>query len=182
MAYPKPWLWYNRHSTYLEHIIQIYLQAGISEIVVVLNSRFCKNEWAEKLALVCTQAKVVENDQPDLGRLHSIRLGLSEIASDFTFIHNADSPYVGVELIETLARNAGDTGVFIPVVEQKKGHPVLISNEVKARIINDYQSFESLRDVLGLFKHKLLNTQYKGILENINTKKQFEEAESGHFQ
>ncbi len=182
MGFPKPWLPYDDGNTYLSRIVQLYLNAGISEVVCVINSNFCLDKWKEDLTMIRMNAKVIENPDPDLGRLHSIRLGLQEVLCDHVFIHNVDSPFVEEILITELSQQTKNEKITIPVYKGRKGHPVLISKAVKQEILDNHHTFETLREVFNQFEHILVDTEDKAILINVNTMEQHEELRGGHIK
>ncbi|MBP9151771.1 MAG: NTP transferase domain-containing protein [Flavobacteriales bacterium] len=175
MDFPKPWLQYNERSSFLEHIIHIYQKVGVTTVATVINSDFCKNPWVAKIEAISKDCTVISNDQPDLGRLYSIQLGLAHFQSDNIYIHNVDSPFVSEKLIADLAAVHHGSGVTIPVKEGRKGHPILISQDVKKTILERYAAFNSLRDLILEFEQKLVDTDDDGIFVNINTPEQYKQ-------
>lgn len=175
MDFPKPWLRYGEHFTFLERIIHLYQKADVTAIATVINSDFCKKPWAEKTAAVSQTCSVIVNDHSALGRLHSIQLGLQHLGVDKLFIHNVDSPFVGEKLITALLAAHSGSGVTIPVKEGRKGHPILIGPDVKKAILEHYAAFNSLRDLIIKFEQQLVETDDDGIFVNINTRQQYEQ-------
>ncbi len=180
MGFPKPWLSYDERNTYLSRIVQLYLNAGISEIICVINSNFCEDKWRENLQEISKNTKVIENTEPDQGRLYSIQLGLQEVRSGKVFIHNVDSPFIEEELITELSKHSKDGGISIPVYKGRKGHPILISKAVKQEIMDNHHTFETLREAFSQFDHEFINTDDKGILINVNTMEKYEELRGGY--
>lgn len=179
MGYPKPWLQFDERTSFLERIIQIYRKAGIEKIVVVINSEFCTTEWSQRMIRVTHQADVMMNNDPEKGRLYSIRMGLNAIDAENTFIHNVDNPQFSQRLIENMILQHGNAGVTIPVTKGKKGHPVLIGKETRELILANAWEFETLREILQRVRPNFVETNDKGILLNMNTQEQYEDWKHG---
>ena len=182
MDFPKPWLRFDDQNSYLEHLVNLYIQTGVNEVIVVINSDFCEKEWHSRVENLTSLATIIKNEQPELGRLHSVSLGLEKMRSDHAFIQNIDSPYIGKELIHALERNKLKNGTAIPIVNGHKGHPVLIGPTVKTCLLKDRSDNETLRDVLNNFEQKLVETDDEGILINVNTKSQYQKYSGRSIQ
>lgn len=170
MESPKPWLAYNAELTFLHRIIQLYHEAEITDIVVVINTEFCGEPWSKQLNSIKDLCKLIPNDRPEKGRMHSIRLGSSELNTDTVFIHNVDSPYLNAPTLRfLLIGHKADKDVTIPVYNEVKGHPVVIGAQVIKKIITDHHAFGTLKDALADYPHDLVQVDDRHILTNVNT-------------
>jgi molybdenum cofactor cytidylyltransferase len=177
MNFPKPWLPINRNSTFLEAIVSNYQEAGITDIVAVINFTFCTGEWSSFLLQAEKNIKVVINTESHRGRMHSIRKGLEKIkAADYIYVHSVDNPFVGADLISRLSKNICPNGTTIPQYKQRHGHPVLISKEVRRYILKSHNDELTLKEVLGKHKKKYIAVSTNKIEVNINTPQQYRQA------
>src|ERR1035437_4365859 len=86
--------------TLLERITNIYCSAKFLNPVIILNHRFFANPWLDTINKLSIKSVVLKNQFPDLGRSHSIRLGLYLMKDkSFCFIQNIDNPDIGTELL-----------------------------------------------------------------------------------
>ena len=169
MNYPKPWLKINSQVTFLASIINSFITYGIKDIVVVLNEKFTNSKWKNELSAIEKNCSIVLNNEPDKGRLYSLRLGLKHTKSNNVLIHNVDSPFVENEVLELLFNNIELNGITIPSHNEKGGHPVIISKAVKEEIINNYKNHKTLKEVFSNFPKKYIEVDSNSILKNINT-------------
>ncbi len=167
MGQPKALLPYGNGLTFIEQIGKTYLEAGIDKMVWVINPSV-----SQKLSLMSLcqnhQVIVVENNEPDKGRLHSIRLGLKKLVNQPTFIQNVDNPFVTVELIQKLIPILQPNTYVSPYYNGIGGHPILISNEI-ANQLKDCDSDIPLNLFLANYEQIKMEQNNSGILVNINT-------------
>lgn len=177
MNYPKPWLSINNEISFLEHLVKLYYNSGIRNIVVVLNNECYSSKWGEQIRNIEQYCFVVKNNQVDNGRLYSIKLGLEQLDNtNFVYIQNIDNPFIDTKVINTLRQNSYPNGVTIPTYNGKGGHPVLISKKIKERILKHYNSSDTLRDVLDRFDRKNVEVESDSILLNINTPSEYKKV------
>lgn len=176
MGYPKPWLKKENGNTFLAEIVTVFKRFGIKDVIVVLNEKFTSHDWEKELTEIEKDATVIKNSNPEKGRLYSLKLGLENVKSDCFFIHNVDNPFVKSEVLEQLADNLVANGITIPSYQDKGGHPVIINNEVKNEIINNYKNHKTLKNVFAHFPKKHIEVNSNSILKNINTPQELEEA------
>ncbi|MCB9363401.1 MAG: NTP transferase domain-containing protein [Flavobacteriales bacterium] len=174
MGYPKPWLKNDDNVTFLSEIITSYKQFGINEVIVVLNEKFTTREWENELLISSENATIIKNNLVDKGRLHSLQLGLNHSSSDFNIIHNVDNPFVEYKVLAKLLTDIENQEIIIPTYNNKGGHPVIISKNVKNEITNNYNEYSTLKDVFFKFKKKYVDVNSNTILININTPKDLE--------
>ncbi|MCZ2357545.1 MAG: nucleotidyltransferase family protein [Bacteroidia bacterium] len=171
MQKPKPFLPFDAKTTFLEHLIELYKELPVTQIVVVLNKSYHNlipdNFLFEDITFIF-------NEDPDLGRLHSVKLGIQTIVSaQATFIQNIDNPLVAKESLNLLMQHLPQEGYLIPVCDNLHGHPILISQELFPKILLSPNS-KTLRDVLFTEKKYFVNVPDKGILININTPEDYQ--------
>ena len=94
MIFPKPYLLFEG-ETFLKKIVEEYHNAGIKSICVIINEEFCKGKFEKFIDEVESKTIIIKNPNPELGRFHSLKLGLANILNlDFCFIQNIDNPFV----------------------------------------------------------------------------------------
>jgi CTP:molybdopterin cytidylyltransferase MocA len=110
--------------------------AGVDEVVVVTGHARNAVEDAMR-GFVVTLA---HNDAHADGQQSSVRVGLQALSGPFdaTIILLADQPLIGasdlIELIGAFKKRAGGH-VVVPVVEGRRGNPVVLDEEAVARIL-----------------------------------------------
>jgi CTP:molybdopterin cytidylyltransferase MocA len=175
MGLPKSWLELDNGITFLETIVSSFKQFGFDDIVVVLNAKYTKIEWVEELSKIKQYTTIIKNSNPEKGRLYSLQLGLNAIKNDTVFIHNVDNPFIENSVLKLLSNNVELNGITIPSFKEKGGHPVVINRKVKSEIINNYQNYETLKEVFTHFPKKYIEVNSSSILKNINTPQELEE-------
>ncbi|MCC7051491.1 MAG: nucleotidyltransferase family protein, partial [Bacteroidia bacterium] len=119
MGYPKPWLKTVNGYSFLENIINTYHNAGIKNIIVVLNANFSNGVWEVQINQLLNKATFALNHSPHLGRTHTIQLGLDKVTTPYVFIHNVDNPFVKKETIITLLKHSDKSQIIKPVYKSK---------------------------------------------------------------
>jgi len=177
MFFPKAYLLYGG-ETFLKKIVDEYYYSGIKHIYVVLNDNFCNGKWAKYIEEVKLKATIIKNANPELGRFHSLKLGIKEILNDssaitagleFCFIQNIDNPFINKEIIKKLMSSRNSAGYTSPQFMGKNGHPVLISKKIIEHINNLPDENYNLRTILSGFKKRQIKVNNDNILININT-------------
>ncbi len=161
----KALLRFSESRNFMEHIIEVYNEANIDQIIVVKNHEIVFSPMLKNRQKVI----IVNNSHPEKGRLYSIRLGLSELKhAGYCFIQNIDNPFVTGSLLKELLDNKNSEGSIAPVNAHGGGHPVLISLPVmnKIRSIDNWEL--TLRDVLSDFSRNKLITGDERCTLNIN--------------
>ncbi len=171
MKSPKALLRFSDCRNFLQQIIGEYQKAGIEQIVVVRNS----NIKFTGINAIDSNICVVENNDPQRGRLFSIQLGLkAAFLSDYCFIQNIDNPFVTSELIRSLYKLRTRAEYIAPEFEAAGGHPVLLSGPAIKEILSltDYTS--TLKDILKHYsRHRLITTD-ADCIKNINDPSDYE--------
>jgi len=108
----------------LEVIVRRIREAGIARPIVVLGS---PSAAQIKEAIDLRECVVVDNDVPEVGMSHSLRLGLDALpdAADGVLVFHADMPFVQAKTIRAVLR-AADRGAVIaaPLFGNRRGFPV----------------------------------------------------------
>jgi len=165
MRMHKALLKITEEHNFLQHIVEVYQQAGIDKIVVVKNS----NITVEDLQIDESRVIIVDNYFPDRGRLYSLQLGLNKLHNtDYCFIQNIDTPLVTVDLLENLYALRTTSDYVSPEYNNIGGHPIIVSSPIirKIAVSGDYNI--TLRDVLKLYSRQILITQDPNCILNIN--------------
>ena len=155
--------------TFLEKITRQYANAGIDQIIVVVNSDLYGLLETKRLDLP-ENLKLVINARPDLGRFHSLKTGLELITRESAvFFQNVDNPFTEQSLIELMSGEFGRADVIIPLFEGRAGHPVLISPLVCSDICGCGNSSERIDHFLRRYTSCAIEANTPGVLSNINT-------------
>src|ERR1035438_3645734 len=174
MNYPKPYLIYS-DKTFLENIVETYIEAGFRKVMVVMNKQFCFDDRNDFLNPIRPYATIIENNHPERGRLYSLKLAAKEMKDvDYCFIQNVDNPFLTEKTIYKLWTNRNETGYTTPVFKDKGGHPVLISNTIIKSILSNESDNKTLKEALSGFNKKTVETDDERILININTQADYE--------
>jgi molybdenum cofactor cytidylyltransferase len=128
MGAPKALLEFG-NTTFIRHILDVYRQASIEKIVVVLppSTQTLRDHLAE------LPVKLATNENPESGQLSSVIAGLiaaEEYRPDGVLLHPVDHPAVSLQVINSLLTSFRNTPVpiIIPTCNGKRGHPVLFSS------------------------------------------------------
>jgi CTP:molybdopterin cytidylyltransferase MocA len=167
--FPKPFLLFSPRFTFMEKLISEYFKFGCRKIIVVVNSKFFKEDYFYKIAKVFSVIFVI-NNHPESGKFYSLKLGISKITSEkFCFIQNIDNPFTNLSLLNLLNKSKSDEGYTTPVFKRKGGHPILIGNTIIGDIKNEPSEDINLRIFLNKYQRIETPTKYEKITANINT-------------
>ncbi len=163
MGKPKALLTHNSGVSFARHLLDTYKKHGCGPVILVIRPDL------DQKSLMQGPHHLVDNHQPELGRSHSIFLGLEHVpAGAACFIHNVDNPFFSPELLENLENNLREDGYAVPVHQGRGGHPILLGGKV----VNSLKSAERLtdfREILKAFKRVETTWPDDRILWNINT-------------
>ena len=173
MNFPKPYLMIDG-MTFLDKIIDTYFTLGVETICVVMNEEFCKDEWGLFLQKSKNKITLTKNENPMLGRFHSLKLGLKKILNDdFCFIQNIDNPFVNSQVILELWNNRREDGFVSPVYKNYGGHPILISKKIIQQLDELNDGDLNLKEVLRLYSKTTVEVNDETVLMNINTPEEY---------
>jgi CTP:molybdopterin cytidylyltransferase MocA len=177
MHLPKPWLVHKNGLTFLESIVNLYEECGISNIQVVLNAAFEQESWEREIKKVKKRANLLLNHYPDYGRMFSLQMGLNALKNvDFVYIHNVDNPFTKKEQVIALQTNRLEDGITAPAFQGKGGHPVLISKAVVNFLLKQRDEQHTLRQVFEKFPKIKIEMNNPNILINLNTEAEYKKA------
>lgn len=177
MGKPKFILEHASGETFLQRLIAVYTQAGIHEIGVIINDIDFRN-YKQHFLNLPEQVKIIQNSNPEKGRLHSIQLGAMALSVNKPcFIHNIDNPFAETSLIIQLHSCLGEADFIKPVYLEKGGHPILVSAKIMAVLQKNANEFKDFKQVLNVFTGKGLEVEFEEVVLNINT-----EEEYAHFR
>jgi len=169
MGVLKPFLKWDKHTTFLEKIISEYKLININEIIVVINNEVykqIKKEIPENIESV----NIIINGTPEKGRMSSLKLGIQNFSKPTPcFIQNVDNPFVTAGLLTSLNHVIEPDNYIVPVYQGKGGHPVLLGTGIINNISLFEDPYSDLRKLLKNFKRIEVETDDKNILVNINT-------------
>ncbi len=157
----------------------MYSAFGVTNIVVVMNQKYCEDKWAEFLRNVSSKIILVRNADPDFGKFHSLKLGLGHItAKSFCFLQPVDQPFIDEDLLNALWANRNPTGFVSPVFEGRGGHPVLISESVIKSALVEKESDLNLKEFLCRFPKVDIKMNNNNVLKNINSPEDYMQISS----
>jgi len=175
MGKPKHELLFSEGNTFLEHIVSVYQRFGVEELIIVTND---KSQVFLEMFMQAEGIKIVVNKNPQKGRFSSVQLGLQNANND-VFIQNIDNPFVNVGLLIDLLLGLKNNDYIIPAYEGKGGHPVLISKNIKHKLVQIHKGEEKLNEVLKNYNRAEVQVKDPYIHVNVNTPSDYEKYFSG---
>lgn len=138
-------------ETVIERLINTYLNAGISDIRVVVGHG---GELLQPV-LASLPVKVIFNDNYPAGMFTSVVAGVTSLETDIGafFIHPADIPLVKDRTIKRLIQGyknymEREKGIIFPCYKGARGHPPLIPAYLKEDILR-WQGTDGLRGLIS---------------------------------
>lgn len=175
MGKAKALLPYGSNEFFFEHIVNIYNQFGVQKIAMVVQPELKKHleSSPERLA---KNLLLVENSEPQKGRIYSIKLGLQFLNSQLAFIHNIDNPFVDKNLLKAMLAALKKNSYVSPNFKGKGGHPLLFSQEIIQAVQQETLPDDMhLKKYLTTFSKKILPVGNQQILININTPDEYQQ-------
>lgn len=170
MNTPKAFLMFDNSKTFLEKIIETYIESGILNIILVVNpGLYGRASSMLSKYKVRSNVKLIPNRFSDLGRFYSIRLGLFNCDTPHTFLQNIDNPFISANLIEEMTRLSSNSNYVVPAYKNQEAHPILISKKIIDSIVTTKGVNYHLKTMLQSFPKSVLDWNDKNILLNINT-------------
>lgn len=181
MGCHKALLPYDKDRNFVQKITSVYLEAGIEQIIVVVNEELLKLISGNQIAL-SEKVQLVVNESPDLGRFFSLQTGVKLIPRDnYCFFQNIDNLHSNLSLLHQLMLYTGDADVIKPVFGKQAGHPVLFNKRVTSCICSAEGSDIRIDAFLKQFKCKKIHVSEPGIRMNINTPEDYLKAGFSKF-
>ena len=179
MGVLKPFLLWDKETTFLQKIVKEYINFGSREIVIVVNNEVM-NIISRNFPDFENAAKIVINTEPENGKFLSLKLGLSELGpADYCFIQNVDNPFIDKALLDGMAGKADPDGFVVPAYNGKRGHPVLAGRKVLDYLQAMENKDHDLRLLMKPFRKIIYNTDNSRVLVNINTEEEYREIFEG---
>ena len=168
MKKQKALLSFNENVSFIEHIVESYFKnPACKEIVVVANKDNIEN--IRSSIKVKGNWRLVINPYPEKERFYSIQCGLKALKfKESVFIHNVDNPFVSQTVIGKLIKFLPQGDFCVPEYQKHGGHPILLSGKVVAKIINEDDYKQNLKNYLKKFKKIYVPVNDKNVLVNIN--------------
>lgn len=159
--------------TFLENIINQYVEFGCDEIIVVINKD--GKEYLENNPINYTRKiKFALNEHPENERFFSIKTGLSTLnKGNIVFIHNVDNPFISQKTLNLIYFRRLEADWIKPVFKNRGGHPILISNKIAQEIVSTKEFNIHLNHFLENYSCKPIEVEDDKILLNVNTQKDY---------
>lgn len=174
-GFPKCFLKFDSSISFLEKLVKVYVDANMQDVVIVSNAETVKK--AKEMIIPFenkTNISIIINEHPEEGRFSSIKLGINSInILSSAFIQNIDNPFTTTELLENMKARLLAGKYTVPVSENKRGHPVLVSSEILQDLRKSTLPETNLRTVLEKYPCEELKTEDGNIHANINTKEDY---------
>jgi len=175
MGFYKPLLKFSEEITFLEQLIAEAEKAGVPYIIVVAN-KAVNDIILSRPNFKIGKSRIVVNQQPENGRMSSIKQGLSCLdREDYCILINSDNPFVYAHDLETLMEGRKPNCIVQPVVGERNVHPIIIAPEICSKIILQEDS-NRLDYVLGSYSKHAVVLANKKLMYNINTPQQYYDA------
>ena len=157
---------------FIDRIISTYSGWGCREIIVVTNPEAWQR--IDRAGGLPPRVTTVVNDQLELERFHSVRLGLGAITtSSFCFIQDVDNPFITPDILDRLFEHRSHTEYLSPVFGQKGGHPILLNRENITKILNWPSKLANLKEVLNSMECSKIEMDNDRVLVNINSPEEY---------
>ena len=174
MGMLKAFLRFDEQFTFIEKLLSVY--SFTDEIITVVNNEVLNDDrWSKTACINSENVKVVLNTIPELGRFHSVKLGIKNLTSknfvhgDSCFIQNIDNPFTNRSITEALIKTNIELGYALPVCNDTGGHPVLIASDVMNFIRDSNEKDCNFRELLSVFKRTEIKVSEDKILANVNS-------------
>jgi len=158
------------NQTILETVIDHIVQSTVDETLVVLGSNREKIEEVIKDLPV----KSVYNPSYKEGMLSSAQKGFGSLPeeAEAALIFLGDQPKIPTSVIDQVIRayHSSEKGIVLPVYDQKRGHPVLISTKYREEVAHLNHQI-GLRELIHNHPEDILEVDLdsSSILEDIDT-------------
>ena len=163
MGADKALLPFDNVLTFSNYLVNSYIEALARPVILVVNESYINSDPLPGMA------KVVINREVELGRSHSIRLGIINVpGGNACFIQNVDNPYIDQELLKLMLSRLQPDSFVVPVVTGRGGHPVLLGPQI-VDYLKSFAEWCDFRSVLNDFVRIAVPWNNERILWNINT-------------
>lgn len=129
----------------IDRTIGCLLDAGLERVVVVVDR---VGALTDARLVHDARASVVVNVDPSRGMFSSIQAGVAAAVGEAYLVLPADMPFVRAATVRTLLDRArAAQSIVVPVFRGRRGHPVVISADLRAHVLAADPS-STLKDVL----------------------------------
>lgn len=165
MGSSKARLPFNKDLTFLDQLIAQYSKAGLANIHVVSQEERRAYIPKEKVSI-----HWIQNMETEKGRAWSIYRSLRQVNATIpVFIQNIDNPFTDKKLIKSMCLEYQSGQMLIPVIKDRKGHPIILPPQVIEYIQKkNFESFD-FKDSIQKFPARYMPWEDERILANINT-------------
>lgn len=175
MGQPKMLLPWGK-VTVLEHVISIFMRAGIQEILVVVGAE--RDRMEEVISKIPIRS-VYNKDYTNGEMLSSLQQGLRaalahqpQMETMAALIGLGDQPQVEEEIVRLICETHRNTNsqLIVPSFQMRRGHPWLVAFPFWTELL-DMKSPETPRDFLNKHANEIhyVETNTSSILEDLDT-------------
>lgn len=176
MGRHKALLSFDSQRTFVQKIAETYANAGVGQIIVVVNGELYKLIQESDITL-SVKVKLVINANPETGRFFSLQTGVKLLDSgNSCFFQNIDNPFTSEAVLREIIVHKDKADVILPAFQNRSGHPVLINNSVVQKIMLYKTSDIRIDKFLNTFETVKVETADRNILLNINSKEEYRAA------
>jgi molybdenum cofactor cytidylyltransferase len=167
-------------SSVIEHVLRVFLQAGVDEIAVITGSHRDEIEKVVSALKKIHPVKCVFNENFSSGEmLSSIQCGLRELASGrarAAMIGLGDQPQVRERSVRMVCETFRETGspLVVPSFNKRRGHPWLVERTLWKNILA-MRTPQTPRDFLNFHADQIeyVDVDDAGILADLDTPDQY---------
>ena len=158
----------------VHYVFDKLLEAGFDPVITVLNPEVHTELAGDAAGLgqLSGNRRIVINPDPELGTLHSIRLGVRALPDivDAALFMRVDHPFVQLETLRKLRDAAWPDKIVVPVCAGRRGHPPVFGRKHFPALF-EIPLEEGARGVIHRAPEVIveLETGDDGTLRNINT-------------
>lgn len=160
----------------LARVVRAFLDAGLSDVVVVLGDR------ADELRpILPAAARSVVNESWSSGMFSSVVCGLSAVAEGEgqVAVTPGDLAWLTAASVRRVLASASDDGVTIPLAAGRRGHPMVLPRALARRLLT-WPATSRLSDLLHSPDVRVVEVPgfYDDVLRDVDTPADLEPAES----
>ncbi|MEI6435931.1 MAG: NTP transferase domain-containing protein [Bacteroidota bacterium] len=168
MGSAKALLRHASGSSFARYLLNCFGLYGCNPVILVVSEELDVPE------LRSGSHQLAVNHHPELGRSHSIHIGLQYVPEGSAcFIHNVDNPFLSPELLDELIRKSHPDSYTVPVYQKHGGHPILPGSGV-VDFMRNLDQITDFRELLNGFTRIEIPWRDKQILWNVNTPEDYE--------
>jgi len=173
MGMPKSFLKYNEQETFIEHIINEYLEFGCKQVIIITNAIDAK--WfIENVHDFSEKNKILINHHLEWHRFFSLKMAIEKIINEeYVFVHNVDNPFVNIDVLIELMTNRMEADYIYPEFNGKGGHPILLSRKIINDVRSTLEDQVHFKDFLNRYPKIKVKVDDEKILTNINTLEEY---------